>query len=1489
MKSIRFRGTLFLLLMAGWLIGSAEAAVVDRVTIVSPDSGATRGIDSVLVVETAVRVTQPDSGLAVFFWLIESGVDSLVLADTTTFGATPNITDSIKTAIGASAAYFAGRAPTSFVAARRARQASLTPVTGDGDSISFAVRPDPTNLADSLIFTWHCKIPASTGTFGDVRAAVVVHDPSTSTAFSSISISPASNTVKVDGDRPNQGTMTLDSVTTGGGTSVSGFSATSSRAALGIGDTVKIAYNLASMGDAVLLEKQLGMVTSVFGKAFVPPNTPDAKATFNLVLSEGDFGDLVGPASVNSDTIAFYLVDDAGNLSSVGVDDVVPTGVNEAVTFVVDAQKPLLDGQVADGDTLLPAGGDTLTDGSLNDGFDDDDHPLIFNIAESLDSLVVRFDGSTDATIVLKSGLQLNNFSLRRASGSTPSRRIDFTHLGDPDSSDTVRVASLDGITQELFSAATGNLRVGLQGDSLRTGIYNLAFQATDLAGNVGPELSRTNVYLDVDDIDLVRLSPSSAGDQDTLNTLATRVSFRLSEPADSVLITYTGIGGSDAGAVRTRILSGTQLTNTTSAQEFEVDGLADGSRYTFSVLARDLAGNFTRSRMDTFVYNSDFSVPTISSFSVAASQAGLKSPILAGEEVTLTIQARAGSDRNAITYAGDAVLNIAGSSVGRGIVAVTADGKSPDVVDQGGGRILLSRVGWTSGRRSLVIRDTTAADTLRIAVADSSDPAGVYSGTLDSVIVVAPQVYSQILVAAPDAVVQGEPFWVDVTLADRFGNRRYLDDRFVSVSASKLGIEIPPGDLYIEKGHGGFWAKSPAWSGEGLEFVVKNLLSPTSFPDSLLSNGPEDSGRHYIVGRSNQVAVAPDAASIVPPLDPPNSLVAEDYMGADGKGDQGGFLLISFDLSEAHETLTGYRIWREIIVAQRATTPEDGSIDAGLIPLDQPVMKYIPWGRVDPVPGVKGSMDVIVATLDTVATHWGVSAERGRETTAAKRAFDNFHSPTTPYELMASTMRQSKAIAQAKGPMFAQLTPQAIAFRQTGVAPRLKEVDPLQSAKTYTTRAVGAVDNIAPEPVPQLRAFDTPGDAGGSITLRWTRSPSDRLLSQTPARAVGGSTFTTPGVQGYRIFRRADGEIERQVGSTGPQAISFVDATTFNGVSYTYRVSPHDDRNAADTGPEETAVAIRNQVFDANGDLILGLLAQNSRVDFDDFFALAARFGQSVADPQFEPAFDLSPNNRIGLDDFQVLTAHFGRGITASESAVSPRAGVNRSARLELFPSGEAPHPGEEFAVDLRLTDFVGVQGYGFEVRYPTAALEFVRVLPQGGDLGNGALARPFVVARSPGNVAIGAHGSPLTAGEIVLRLVFRATEEVEEGLVAIADAQLSDARSSLNAPALPEPVQIKILPAAYGLQANYPNPFNPKTTIRYQLPEEGLVKLEIYSASGQLVRTLIDERRSAGRYAVQWDALDDNGRLQASGLYFYRLQAGPEFQRIRKMLLLK
>ena len=86
--------------------------------------------------------------------------------------------------------------------------------------------------------------------------------------------------------------------------------------------------------------------------------------------------------------------------------------------------------------------------------------------------------------------------------------------------------------------------------------------------------------------------------------------------------------------------------------------------------------------------------------------------------------------------------------------------------------------------------------------------------------------------------------------------------------------------------------------------------------------------------------------------------------------------------------------------------------------------------------------------------------------------------------------------------------------------------------------------------------------------------------------------------------------------------------------------------------------------------------------------------------------------------------------------------------------------------------------------------------------------------------------------------------------------------------------------------LTQNAPNPFNPSTTIRFALPEEGHVQIGIYDLTGRYVRTLIDRTVSAGNHAVRWDGRDSTGRTAASGVYIYRLTTHRGTQ-TRRMLL--
>ncbi|MCH8032961.1 MAG: T9SS type A sorting domain-containing protein [Bacteroidetes bacterium] len=89
--------------------------------------------------------------------------------------------------------------------------------------------------------------------------------------------------------------------------------------------------------------------------------------------------------------------------------------------------------------------------------------------------------------------------------------------------------------------------------------------------------------------------------------------------------------------------------------------------------------------------------------------------------------------------------------------------------------------------------------------------------------------------------------------------------------------------------------------------------------------------------------------------------------------------------------------------------------------------------------------------------------------------------------------------------------------------------------------------------------------------------------------------------------------------------------------------------------------------------------------------------------------------------------------------------------------------------------------------------------------------------------------------------------------------------------------------IPRKFELSQNYPNPFNPSTAIKYSIPKAGFVTLVVYDVLGSEVSSLVNEEKTAGYFEIEFD-----GSSLASGIYFYRLQAG-DFVETKKMMMLK
>jgi len=94
--------------------------------------------------------------------------------------------------------------------------------------------------------------------------------------------------------------------------------------------------------------------------------------------------------------------------------------------------------------------------------------------------------------------------------------------------------------------------------------------------------------------------------------------------------------------------------------------------------------------------------------------------------------------------------------------------------------------------------------------------------------------------------------------------------------------------------------------------------------------------------------------------------------------------------------------------------------------------------------------------------------------------------------------------------------------------------------------------------------------------------------------------------------------------------------------------------------------------------------------------------------------------------------------------------------------------------------------------------------------------------------------------------------------------------------------------IPKIYKLGQNFPNPFNPETNIKYQIPEPIFITLEIFNMLGQRVRTLVDEQQPAGYYNIKWDGKNDQQIMVSTGMYFYILKTN-HFRAIKKLLLIQ
>ncbi len=228
----------------------------------------------------------------------------------------------------------------------------------------------------------------------------------------------------------------------------------------------------------------------------------------------------------------------------------------------------------------------------------------------------------------------------------------------------------------------------------------------------------------------------------------------------------------------------------------------------------------------------------------------------------------------------------------------------------------------------------------------------------------------------------------------------------------------------------------------------------------------------------------------------------------------------------------------------------------------------------------------------------------------------------------------------------------------------------------------------------------------------------------------------------------------------------------------------------------------------------------------------------------------------------------------------------INNEKEIYPFLSDMKVEAGKEFIVPLKLAADQPVFSFDAEIHFDENLFKFKGVDAKfdseqlqlfQNDNGHGVLR---ITGFSPVEIE---------TNDQIIGLVFQASQQPGEiGTVSIETFRINN---SIEMSAESE-VRIiskeKPLPVSFNLKQNYPNPFNPTTQISFDLPKPCDVKLVIYNALGQQIRTLFNGEKEAGTHHIVWDGKNEVGESVSSGVYFYEIHAG-DFRQVRKMLLVR
>jgi hypothetical protein len=331
-------------------------------------------------------------------------------------------------------------------------------------------------------------------------------------------------------------------------------------------------------------------------------------------------------------------------------------------------------------------------------------------------------------------------------------------------------------------------------------------------------------------------------------------------------------------------------------------------------------------------------------------------------------------NNRVAVTYnAGGVLFTVTPDSAHADrLSSVIITGTGVDTVGlYGTGKAILNSAGWVLGSRTVNVKSNWAMGPFTVAVEDTAG-GGSKKGS-KSTFVIDETLFSKYGVWAQEegvntTSVQGE-FGIRVVPTDQYGNpstkniafldtrqgaNKVLNEVFVEIASNKAQVAVPSGPQAVAKGGSDFIGIANDPLGTGL--IISAITSSAVGDTSQIGDAQKSAN-----GRTAALSFAGEGTAPPPEtLDAPDTLIVQDYLGADGSGDQGGLLLVSFPNTAQHSALSRYRLFRQISVTVDL-------VDGHLVTVDPAVQKWISWTTIDAVPG--GGDGVTRAVVPTLTT----------------------------------------------------------------------------------------------------------------------------------------------------------------------------------------------------------------------------------------------------------------------------------------------------------------------------------------------------------------------------------------------------------------------------------------------------------------------------------------------------------------------------------------